>query len=92
MLSFESACARLRACVRVCVCVCVHLCVYACVCVYVCVCVCVRACVCVRVTHRVSSPTVSEEALGGRDVVRMMVLEATTSVVSVICIYVYKEK
>ena len=57
-----------------------------CVCVYVCVCVCL--CVCVCVTHRVSSPTVSEEALGGRVVVGMMVLEGTTSVLSVICIYV----
>ena len=58
-----------------------------CVCLCVCVCACVRVCV----THRVSSPTVSEEALGGRVVVGMMVIEGTTSVVSVICIYVYKE-
>ena len=39
-------------------------------------------------THRVSSPTVSEEALGlgGSVVVGMMVVEGTTSVVSVISI------
>ena len=50
-------------------------------------------CVCVCYTHRVSSPTVSEEALGlgGRVVVGMMVLQGTTSVESVICIDVYKE-
>ena len=68
-------------------------------CVCVCVCVFVRVCVCVCYTHRVSSPTVSEEALscGGRVVAGMMVLEGTTSVVAVICIgtyiqmYVYKE-
>ena len=42
--------------------------------------------VCVFVLY--SSPTVSEEALdhGGRVVVGKMVLEGTTSVVSVICI------
>ena len=69
-----------------------------CVCVVSVVCVCVRVCACVRVcvcararvcyTHRVSSPTVSEEArgLGWRVVVGMMVLEGTTSVVSVISI------
>ena len=49
-----------------------------------CVHVCVRACY----THRVSSPTVSEEALGlgGRVVVGVIVLEGTTSLVSVISI------
>ena len=52
-----------------------------------CVCVCV-------VTHRVSSPAVSEEALGlgGRLVVGMLALEGTTSVVSVMCIYVYTRR
>ena len=61
-----------------------------CVCVCVCVCVHVR----VRYPHRVSSPTVSEEALGlgGRIVVGMMVSEVTISVVSVIPIYVYVYK
>ena len=94
MLSFESACARLlRACARArvcaCLCVCMHVCVSMCVCVCGCACAC--ACVCVCVTHRVSSPTVFEEALGGRVVVGMMVLEGTTSVMSDICINVYKE-
>ena len=49
---------------------------------------CVCVCVCYTHTHRVSSPTVSEVALGlgGRVVVGMMVLEGTTSVVSVISV------
>ena len=66
---------------------------------HACVRACVRACVCVCAcyTHRISSLTVSEEALGlgGRVVVGKMVLEGTTSIVSVICIHictnVYKE-
>ena len=50
----------------------------------------VHVCVCVCYPHRVSSPTVSEEALGlgGRVAVGMMVLEVTTSV---ICTHVHKE-
>ena len=43
---------------------------------------------CVHYTHRVSSPIVSEEALGlgGSVVVGMMVVEGTTSLVSIISI------
>ena len=52
-------------------------------CACACVCVCVSVCVCY--THRVSSP-VSGEALGRRVVVGMMVLEGTTSVVSIISV------
>ena len=56
-------------------------------------CVCVCVCVTHTHTHRVSSPTVSEVALGlgGRVVVGRKVLEGTTSVESVICIDVYME-
>ena len=60
-------CARARVCAHACVCVCV----------------CVCACVCANTIHvRVSSPAVSEEAVG-LGVVGKIVPEGATSVVSV---------